>query len=77
MAGVIAHSISIEKEAQTGNQDHDPLIVLPVNSLVDLSHAHISILCILIRSDRVCVACISPTCSWSKSRARSVLYRRA
>jgi hypothetical protein len=38
------YGITIEEEAQTGHENDDPLIILTVNSLVDLPHANISIL---------------------------------
>lgn len=41
---VTTNGISIEEEANAGYQDHDPLIRLAIDGLVDLSHAHMAIL---------------------------------
>lgn len=75
--GLYMYRVSIEKEADSGDEHHDPLEVLTVDGLVDLSHANLAVLhitfvspCSTSRwSDR-------HTCSCSKSRARSVLYSR-
>jgi hypothetical protein len=40
----VTNGISIEEEANSGYQDHDPLIRLAIDGLIDLSHAHMAIL---------------------------------
>ena len=73
----LTHCVTIEEESETSDQHDNPLEALPVDSLVDLSHADISIL----KPNYEQLACpVVPslhTCSWSKSLARSVLYNRA
>lgn len=73
------YRVSIEEEADTGYEHHDPLEVLAVDGLVDLSHANLTVLYItllVVRAVRQGAVTDRHTCSCSKSRARSVLYSR-
>lgn len=42
------YRVSIEEEADTGYEHHDPLEVLAVDGLVDLSHANLTVLHIIL-----------------------------
>lgn len=48
------YRVSIEEKADSGNEYHDPLEVLTVDSLVDLAHANLAVLHItlLVRAVR-------------------------
>lgn len=55
VAGVEAtYGISIEKEADTGYKNHDPLIFLTINRLVDLLHAYMAVLFLMAINIRLC-----------------------
>lgn len=76
-----AHSIAIEEEADACDQHHNPLKTLPIDSLADLMSADVAILVdgesavSLVQELSSWDECRN-TCSWSKSRALSVLYSR-
>lgn len=72
--GCRTYCIPIKEETQASNEYDNPLIGLPVHSIVDLLHAYISVLDFM--STHSLIFSWRNTCSWSKSRTRSVLYRR-